>query len=85
MNIIIRSNHLNKSFGFNSIFNDPLINAVKEQAPELNPKASYAGYLECADHQFFNYDNSVNGYGLVSIQKLRDKEIKEIKVKLIPL
>ncbi len=84
MNVVIRPKHCIGT-GYDHQNDGPLINACKEQLSDTHIVKEFDGYCVDADGRMYSFDTSNNGYNRLTFSALADKEIKEIKLDLVPV
>jgi hypothetical protein len=84
MNVVIRHKHCIGT-AYDHQNDGPLINACKEQLPEPAIVKEYDGYCIDSDGKMYSFDASNSGYNRLTYSALADKEIKEIKLDLVPV
>lgn len=77
--LIIKPRHA-KNHQFDSITNDPLLAAIKEQHPEIKAEKVFYDYIETSDKNQIPFDNSENGYNRSSLRQLKNHDKKAITV-----
>lgn len=84
MNVVIRHRHC-AGTAYDHQNDGPLINACKEQLSELQIVKEFDGYCLDAENKMYSFDASNTGYNRLTYSALADKEIKEIKLDLVPV
>jgi len=81
MTVTITKKHI-AGISFSTRFGGAISRAIAEQCPDIKVKEEFDGFIKTTDKKHFDFNNNDTGFSQASFNKLKNGELKEIRLQL---